>query len=240
MNEFRERSNLSRRSRRERAESRRRSSGEKAAEADPDDIRKAIYHIDAYRSHIYYNLSFIDDMVEKGTLGEDFGERWKRLKRNLIKMARAATSHPESVRLARFQSYTEGLWQVAVPIVFVVLIVGLIAPQTPVIGFLAPYIMILAFSSMIIGLLGRYLLGARIAKNIDKYFIDNPDAQKIRSVELKSVIQNLINLLRRILYLEDEDPEDNLVGVGIVDYDHIEIVKTPRPWRQYYLVQVIY
>lgn len=231
---------MSRRSRRERAARRRQSTGETAAEADSDDIRKAIYHIDAYRSHIYYNLSFIDDMVEKGTLGENFGQKWKKLKRNLIKMARGATSRPDSIRLARYQSYTEGVWQVAVPIVFIVLIIGLLAPQTPFIGFLAPYIMILAFSSMIIGLLGRSILGNKIRQNIDKYFIDNPDAQQLRSDELKSVIQNLINLLRQILYLEEEEPKDNLVGIGIVDYDHIEIVKTPRPWRQYYLVQVVY
>ena len=240
MKKIPEKSSLSRRSRRERAAKRRRSGGEKTAETDPDDIRKAIFHIDAYRSHIYYNLSFIDDMVEKGTLGEDFSQKWKKLKRNLIKMARGATSQSDSIRLARYQSYTEGIWQVAVPIVFVVLIIGLFAPQAPAIGFLAPYIMILAFSSMIIGLLGRSILGNKIRKNIDKYFIDNPDAQQLRSNELKSVIQNLINLLRRILYLEDEEPKDHLVGVGIVDYDNIEIIKTPRPWRQYYLVQVVY
>jgi len=155
-------------------------------------------------------------------------------------MAKSATSHPESIRLARYQSYTEGLYQVAVPIVFVVLIIGLVAPQTPIIGALAPYIMILAFSSMIIGLLGRYILGAKIGKNIDKYFIDNPDAQVLRSDELKSVIQNLLNLLRQILFYDDEDPEDHLVGLGLVDYEHIEIVKKPRPWRQYYLCKIIY
>ncbi len=231
---------MSRRSRRIRAAERRDAGSTKTTEADPDDIRKAIYHIDAYRSHVYYNLSFVDKMVDQGTLGEQFGQNWKRLRRNLIKMAKSATSHPESIRLARYQSYTEGLYQVAVPIVFVVLIIGLVAPQTPIIGAIAPYIMIIAFSSMIIGLLGRYILGNRIGKNIDKYFIDNPDAQVLRSGELKSIIQNLINLLRQILFYEDEDPKDHLVGVGIVDYDHVEIVKSPRPWRQYYLVQVVY
>lgn len=231
---------MSRRSKRRRSERRRETESSKAAEADPDDIRKAIYHIDAYRSHIYYNLSFINKMVDQGTLGEYFGQNWKRLKRNLIKMAKSATSHPESIRLARYQSYTEGLYQVAVPIVFVVLIIGLVAPQTPIIGAIAPYIMIIAFSSMIIGLLGRYILGNRIGKNIDKYFIDNPDAQVLRSDELKSIIQNLINLLRQILFYEDEDPEDHLVGLGLVDYEHIEIFKKPRPWRQYYLCKIIY
>ncbi|MFX1560422.1 MAG: hypothetical protein ACFFBL_07525 [Promethearchaeota archaeon] len=231
---------MSRRSRRRRAERRRESGSSKDADADPDDIRKAIYHIDAYRSHIYYNLSFVDKMVEQGTLGETFGQNWKKLRRRLIKMARLATSHPESLRLARYQSYTEGMWQVAVPVVFVVLIIGLIAPQTPVIGAIAPYIMIFAFAAMIVGLLGRYLLGAKIAKSIDKYFIDNPDAQVLRSDEIKSIVQNLINLLRQILFYDDEDPKDHLVGLGLLDYEYIEIVKKPRPWRQYYLVQIVY
>jgi hypothetical protein len=240
MNQYLEIGNVSRKSRRKREATRRETGVTKAKETDPDDIRKAIYHIDAYRSHIYYNLSFVDKMVEEGTLGDAFEQNWKKLKRKLIKMAKAATSHSATLRLARYQSYTEGIFQVAVPIVFIVLIIGLVAPQTPIIGAIAPYVMIIAFSAMIIGLLGRYLLGARIAKNIDKYFIDNPDAQVLRSDELKSVIQDLINLLRQVLFYEDEDPKDNLVGIGIVDYDHIEIVKTPRPWRQYYLVQVVY
>jgi hypothetical protein len=231
---------MSRKSRRKREASRRESGVSKTKERDPDDIRKAIYHIDAYRSHIYYNLSFIDDMVDKGTLGETFGQNWKSLRRKLIKMARAATSNPASLRLARYQSYTEGIWQVAVPIVFVVLIVGLIAPRTPILGLIAPYIMILAFAAMIIGLLGRSILGARISRNIDKYFIENPEAQQLRSDELKSVIQGLINTLREILYYEDAEPKDHLVGVGIVDYDHIEVIKIPRPWRQYYLVKLVY
>jgi hypothetical protein len=231
---------VSRKSRRKRGTTRRESGVTKVKETDPDDIRKAIYHIDAYRSHIYYNLSFVDKMVDNGTLGDEFEQNWKKLKRKLIKMAKAATSHPANLRLAKYQSYTEGTYQIAVPIVFVVLIIGLVAPQTPVIGAIAPYIMIIAFSAMIIGLLGRYILGARIGKNIDKYFIDNPDAQVFRSDELKSVIQGLINLLRQIIFFEDEDPKDHLVGIGILDYDHIEIVKSPRPWRQYYLVQVVY
>ncbi|MHA3964139.1 MAG: hypothetical protein AM325_011455 [Candidatus Thorarchaeota archaeon SMTZ1-45] len=231
---------MSRKNRRKRAASRRESGVIKTKEADPDDIRKAIYHIDAYRSHIYYNLSFVDDMVEKGTLGEGFGQNWKNLRRKLIKMAKAATSNPDTIRLARYQSYTEGIWQVAVPIVFVVLIIGLIAPQTPIIGAIAPYIMITAFAAMIIGLLGRYILGLQISRRIDKYFIDNPEAQQLRSDELKMVIQGLINLLREILYYEDEEPKDHLVGLGIVDYDYVEIVKTPKPWRQYYLVQLVY
>ncbi|MFW9963578.1 MAG: hypothetical protein ACFFCX_08445 [Candidatus Sifarchaeia archaeon] len=231
---------MSRKNRRKRAASRRESGVTKTKETDPDDIRKVIYHIDAYRSHVYYNLSFVDDMVENGTLGESFSQSWKNLRRKLIKMAKAATSNPDTIRLARYQSYTEGIWQVAVPVVFVILIVGLIAPQAPLIGVIAPYIMIAAFASMIVGLLGRSILGTRISRNIDKYFIENPDAQQLRSDELKGVIQGLINLLREILYYEDEEPKDHLVGIGIVDYEHIEIVKTPRPWRQYYLVQVVY
>ncbi|OLS19907.1 MAG: hypothetical protein ThorAB25_28890, partial [Candidatus Thorarchaeota archaeon AB_25] len=162
MNQYLEISTVSRKNRRNGAASRRESGVSKTKETDPDDIRKAIYHIDAYRSHIYYNLSFVDDMVEKGTLGSEFEQNWKKLKRKLIKMAKGATSNPDTIRLAKYQSYTEGIYQVAVPIVFVVLIIGLVAPRTPIIGAIAPYTMLTAFSAMIIGLLGRYILGDRI------------------------------------------------------------------------------
>ncbi|MFW9957790.1 MAG: hypothetical protein ACFFCT_06955 [Candidatus Odinarchaeota archaeon] len=210
-----------------------------SAVVDPDDIRKAIYHIDAYRSHIFYNLSFIDDMVKKGTLPRSFGENWKDLKRKLIKMAKAATSNPETLQLARYQSYTESAWQIAVPVVFVILIAGMLAPQSPILGLVAPFLMIIAFSAMILGLLGRSFLGARIARNIMHYFDDNPEAQKLRSDELRITIQALINDLRQILSDKDEDPAKHLVGLGLLDYSYIDVVKEPRPWRQYYLVRII-
>lgn len=209
-------------------------------EPDPDDIRKAIYHIDAYRSHIFYNLSFVDKMVERGTLGKRFGENWKKLRRRLIKMARAPTSNPRMLRLARYQSYTEAFWQIAVPVVFILLIIGLIAPGNPIVGAFAPYVMVIAFSAMIIGLLGRSLLGARIARNIEEYFEENPEAQELRGEELRAVIQSMINELRRILHQSQEDPKDHLIGLGVLDYDYIEIVKEPRPWRKYYLVQITF
>jgi hypothetical protein len=211
-----------------------------AGEPDPDDIRKAIYHIEASRSHVFYNLSFVDDMVERGSLGQAFGEKWKKLRRRLIRMARAAASNPRNMRLARYQSITEGFYQVAVPVVFVLMIVALVAPGIPFIGTLAPYIMIIAFAAMITGLLGRYLIGARIARNIESYFKDNPEAQQLRIEELRNTIQGLINDLRQIIYMEQEDPEEHLVGLGLLDYDYIEVVKEPRPWRQYYLVKVTF
>ncbi|MFX0053610.1 MAG: hypothetical protein ACFFAX_06985 [Promethearchaeota archaeon] len=209
-------------------------------EVDTDDLRKAIYHIDAYRSHIFYNLSFVEKMVEQGTLGRIFGENWKKLSRRLIRMARGPTSNPHTLRLARYQSYTEAFWQIAIPIVFILLIVGLIAPDIPFISTIAPYVMIVAFSAMIIGLLGRSLIGARIAKSIDEYFKNNPEAQQLRVEELKSVVQLLINELRRALHQLKEEPDEHLVGIGLLDYNHIEVVKEPRPWRKYYLVKVTF
>jgi hypothetical protein len=211
-----------------------------SGDVDTDDLRKAIYHIDAYRSHIFYNLSFVEKMVEQGTLGRAFGQNWKKLSRRLIRMARGPTSNPHTLRLARYQSYTEAFWQIAIPIVFVLLIVGLIAPNIPVISVIAPYVMIIAFSAMIIGLLGRSLIGARIAKSIDDYFENNPEAQKLRVEELQSIVQGLINELRRALFQIKEEPDDHLVGIGLLDYDHIEVVKEPRPWRKYYLVKITF
>ncbi|UCH04065.1 MAG: hypothetical protein JSW05_10845 [Candidatus Thorarchaeota archaeon] len=214
--------------------------GVDTGEPDPDDIRKAIYHIEAYRSHVFYNLSFVDDMVERGSLGRTFGKDWKKLRRRLIKMARATASNPANLRLARYQSLTEAFWQIAVPIVFVLMIAALIAPGLPFISTIAPYIMVVAFSAMIVGLLGRFILGARIARNIEAYFTENPEAQELRVEDLRTTVQGLINELRRILYSSSEDPEDHLVGIALLDYEYIEVVKKPRPWRQYYLVKVTF
>jgi hypothetical protein len=37
-----------------------------------------------------------------------------------------------------------------------------------------------------------------------------------------------------------EEPEEHLIGIGLLDYDFIEVVKEPRPWRKYYLVKLTF
>lgn len=92
-----------------------------SAEMDPTDIRKVIYALDGYRAHLFYDITWIDRKVESGTLGPDFTANWKSLRRKMIKMARVLSSIPGIPRLARLQSYFEALWQVAVPVVFIML-----------------------------------------------------------------------------------------------------------------------
>ncbi|MGV9168438.1 MAG: hypothetical protein ACOC38_00665 [Promethearchaeia archaeon] len=205
---------------------------------DPDDIRKAIYAIDGYRQHAFYELTHIDKMVENRTLGRKFGEIWKPLRRKMVKMARVTSSIPGLLRLATIQTYTEALWQIPIPILFIMLFVGLLFPDIPFIGPIAPYVMIITFAAVLIGVGARYIIGGMISKRIDNFFEQNPEVNKGREKEIRKAVQLLIEQLRRYIRYQNEDPEDHLVGVGLLDYNNIEVVKDPKPWRKHYLVKL--
>ncbi len=210
----------------------------RVAKIDPTDIRKVIYAIDAYRSHIYYDLSWVGPFVERGSLGRQFTENWKDLQRKLIKMASITGSIPGLVRMARFQNFFEALYQIAIPVMFVMLFAGIFAPGLEIVRTIAPYAAVFGFSTMIVGLLSRFFIGHRIAKRVDAYFVQNPEAQKLRQLDVRDAVQGLIDELRRYLSITEESPEKHLVGIALLDYQNIEVVKKPRPWRKYYLVSV--
>lgn len=210
----------------------------RSAKVDPTDIRKVIYTLDAYRAHLFYDITWIDQKVEQGSLGRDFAASWKVLRRKMIKMARVSNSIPGVHRLARLQSSFEALWQISVPMVFILLFANLLAPGIPVVRDLAPYFMVFALATLIIGLLARFLIGGRIGRRIKGYFAKNPEAHKLRAYELRDAVQLLIEELRRFIRDTGSDPGKHLVGVGFLDYKHIKVAKKPRPWRKYYLVKV--
>mgnify|MGYP005831235387 CR=1 FL=1 len=205
---------------------------------DPDDIRKAIYLIDAYRTH-FYDISWIDKKVDEGTLGNHFRPLWKNLRKRMVKMA-SVSSHIIGVKkLAKIQSYFEALWQIFVPLVIITFFVNIFAPETfSFIKGIALYITVLAFSSMLIGLIGRFMIGGKIGKKIDEHFQQNPEAQKIASQEIKAAVQLLIDELRRYLRETGEKPKKHLIGISFLDYNGIKMVKKPKPWRKYYLAQL--
>jgi hypothetical protein len=47
----------------------------------PDAVRKAIYLIDSYRAHLFYDISWINKKVQEGKLGNRFKLRWKKLRK---------------------------------------------------------------------------------------------------------------------------------------------------------------
>ena len=204
----------------------------------PSDIAKVIYNVDAYRSHVFYDVSWVVPLVKRRTLGREFSNNWKDIHRNLIKMARVTSSIPGLIRLARIQSYFEILWQVSVPIMFIFMFVSIIAPGIPIIGLISPYVMIIAFTSLFTGLFSRFLIGNRIGKRIHAFYDENPEAHKLREIEVRKTVQLLIDELRRYLLITGEDPEDHEVALGMIDYQNIEITKNPKPWRKYYIAKI--
>jgi hypothetical protein len=211
----------------------------RVAGIEPSEIGKVIYNVDAYRSHVFYDISWVDALVKRRCLGREFSNNWKDIHRNLMKMARVTSSIPGLIRLARIQSYFETLWQVSVPIMFILLFASIMAPNIPIIGVIAPYVMIIAFTSLFTGLFSRFLIGHRIGERIRAYFDENPEAYSLRESEVRKAVQLLIDELSRYLLITGEDPEDHVVAIGKVDYQNIEITKAPKPWRKYYIVKIL-
>lgn len=205
---------------------------------DPTEIGKVAYTIDAYRSHVFYDFSWIDRKAQQGNLGRPFADDWKSVQLKMYKMARITVKIPGARRLAKIQSYVEAMWQILVPVAFIILFASLLAPGIGMIQQIAPYMIFVALGSLLTGLVSRSILGARIASKIDAYFRENPEAQKLRSGDLRETVQMLIEELRQYLLQTGEEPEKHMVGLGCIDYDHIEVVKKPRPWRRYYVVKV--
>jgi hypothetical protein len=205
---------------------------------DPAEIGKVAYTLDAYRSHIFYDVGWVDKKAEEGALGRAFAQDWKALETRLLKMARVTTKIPGTRRLAKAQSFFEAAWQILVPVAFLLMFAGIIAPGLTIIVQLAPYLIPLALGALIVGLLSRFFLGGMIARKIDAYFRENPEAQRLRAFELRETVQILIEEVRRYNEITGDDPKKNQIGLGLLDYEHIEVTKNPRPWRKYYIVKV--
>lgn len=206
---------------------------------NPDDVRKTLYLIDCYRVHLFYDINWIDRKVEEGTLGREFASSWKNLRKRMIKMASVTSHIPGVRRLVKIQSTFESLWQIALPLIIVITFANIFAPQTfSIIKIVTPFLAILAFSSILLSLFARSFLGGRIGKKIEQHFKNNPEAQEIAGQEIKQSVQMLIEELRKFLKETNQEPKKHLIGINFFDYDHIKIVKKPKPWRRYYLAEV--
>jgi len=212
--------------------------GPETSKLDPTDIRKVIYTLDAYRAHLFYDMTWIDAKVERGTLGRNFAARWKELRHMMVKMAHLPASLPTVPGLVRLQGYFEAMWQIAGPLVFILLFASLLAPQIPLIASIAPYIMIAGLVMLLIGLLARFLVGREIGRRIEEHFAKNPELHKPQAKQLWEAVQLLIEELRRLVRESGDDPKKHLVGVTFLDYEHIQVSKKPQPWRRYCLVVV--
>lgn len=205
-----------------------------------DDVRKAIYLIDSYRAHLFYDITWIDKKVAEGKLGKRFRSSWKNLRKTMIKMASISSEIAGVRKLAKIQNYLEALWQICVPLVVIAVFLSLFLPQN--LSFakgITIYLLAIAFSSMILGIIGRFIVGGKIGRKIEGHFLRNPDAQRFKSYEIKEMVQLLIEELRMRIRESNQNPRKHLIGLNFLDYKNIRVAKSPRPWRKYYLVEVI-
>lgn len=207
---------------------------------DPDAVRKAIYLIDSYRAHLFYDIAWIDKKVAEGKLGKRFKISWKNLRKTMIKMASISSEIAGVRKLAKIQNYLEALWQICVPLVVIAVFLSLFVPQNlSFVKGMTIYLLAIAFSSMILGLIGRFVVGGKIGRKIEGHFLRNPDAHKFKNYEIRASVQLLIEELRIHIRESNQNPHKHLIGLNFLDYKNIRVSKKPRPWRKYYLAEVI-
>lgn len=213
---------------------------QKESITDLDALRKAIYLIDSYRVHLFYDIAWIDKKVAEGKLGKRFRASWKNLRKTMIKMASISSEIAGVRRLAKIQNYLEALWQICVPLVVIAVFLSLFAHQNlSFVKGMTTYLLAIAFSSIILGLIGRFVIGGKIGKKIDGHFQRNPEAHKFKSYEIKEAVQLLIEELRMRIRESNQNPRKHLIGLNCLDYKNIRVAKKPMPWRKYYLAEVI-
>ena len=205
---------------------------------DPAALRKAIWLIDSYRADLFYDLTWIEKKAEEGNLGRSFHSKWKDLKNDMMKMASVTSRVPGITKLARMQGYFESLSQISIPLIVFTGLVDIMVPGGLHLPFPASYLTVVMVSLMIASLAARSLMGKRIGAKIEGYLRNNPDTNKLKKFEVKDAVQSLIEELRKYLSETGKVPKKHLVGLTFLDYDHVEMVSKPRPWRRYYLAQV--
>jgi hypothetical protein len=207
---------------------------------NPDDVRKAIYLIDSYRAHLFYDISWIDKRVNEGKLGNRFKLQWKKLRKVMIKMASVSNEIAGVRKLAKIQNYLEALWQIIIPLIVVTAFLSILAPQSfSLIKGIAVYLTVIAFSSLILGLVGRFMIGGKIGRKIEEHFLRNPAAHEFKIYEVKDAVQLLIDELHKFLKESDQKPSKHRIGLNLMDYKNVKIVKKPKPWRKYYIAEII-
>ena len=206
----------------------------------PDAVRKAIYLIDSYRAHLFYDISWINKKVQEGKLGNRFKLRWKKLRKIMIKMASISNEIAGVRELAKIQNYLEASWQIIVPIIVVTLFLSILAPQRfTLIKGITVYLSVIAFSSVILGLVGRFIIGGKIGRKIEEHFLRNPGAHEFKIYEVRDAVQLLIDELRKFLMISKQNPKKYRIGLNFMDYKYVKMVKKPKPWRKYYIAEIV-
>jgi len=206
----------------------------------PDDLRKAIYLIDSYRAHLFYDISWIDKRVKEGKLGNRFKVRWKKLRKVMIKMASISNEIAGVRKLAKIQNYLEASWQIIVPLIVLIAFLSVLAPQSfSLIKGTTVYLTVIAFSSIILGLVGRFIIGWKIGRKIEEHFLKNPEAHEFKIYEVRNAVQLLIDELRKFLKESNQNPSKHRIGLNFMDYKYVKMVKKPKPWRKYYIAEII-
>jgi hypothetical protein len=158
----------------------------------------------------------------------------------MIKMASISNEIAGVRELAKIQNYLEASWQIIVPIIVVTLFLSILAPQRfTLIKGITVYLSVIAFSSVILGLVGRFIIGGKIGRKIEEHFLRNPGAHEFKIYEVRDAVQLLIDELRKFLMISKQNPKKYRIGLNFMDYKYVKMVKKPKPWRKYYIAEIV-
>ena len=191
--------------------------------------------LDSYRINRSEDYRWVDEAVEQGKFKSRIaGREWKDVRKELTKMATIPKSMPHLVRISRIRQIVLTTGQ-AFTVIFLVLMI--MSVQKTYFGFLSgalPYFTFLTIASMAVSMLIKPLSDRKISLDLDEFNRTHPDRFTETKKELKAIVQDLIHEFK-------QHTRKNLDKVTFtlynLDYEDIEVVKTPRMWRKYYSVR---
>jgi diacylglycerol kinase len=196
-------------------------------------LKKMITVVDSYRINLFLSVKHIDNEIGQVKLKSEVKKEWKRVREKMVKMANASLNIPLLKKIAKIRETLRFITWSIVFLAFVTFILTMIvgAGDFSIIWITASIVLLIL---MILEPIFNYA----IAKNVEKYYLENVQRFEQTKDQLKSFAQQLIFTLKEEMRKARESSENNPIKIYNIDYQRIKVKKNPALWRRHYIITI--
>ena len=166
-----------------------------------DPVAQLIFLLDAYRVDVYTELKWMGAMAKEGRFGHRFRIEWEEVEKLLTKMARVPKSIEYVLTLAKYQHTLRFVGNLVGTVVLLLFGIGIffVFSQNKMLAQIFSGLLIsiapLLAGMIIVSFTGPILLARRIQRVLDKYRAENPERFERSKLQIKTIVQDLIDSL---------------------------------------------
>jgi hypothetical protein len=205
-------------------------------EVDLNVLKRLITIIDGYRINRCTELGRIEKDIQADKVGSKIAQEWKDIRRLLYKVASVPRTIPKAVKLTKMRITIRFLTFAYFAVAFILIM--------PILFFNSPFIELppgvygiismIAVVSVIAERFSDHFLNWKIAVEIDNYYKSHPEKFRFLRLQLKKIVQDLINTLSKHVKDRNEDPKKHAFILYNIDYEGITITRNPGRLTKYY------